>query len=141
MAEGADRRGRGRRLLLIALIAGVAWLAWSRRAPGRVALGNINVDPHRAPTFPPTPARVSPPPVAATVDPEPEELPGVAAPLPDGSAPGPEYTIKGNSGSMLFHLPSSPYYNRTKAGMWFRTPEDARAAGYREWKPKRRATG
>lgn len=63
--------------------------------------------------------------------------PGAAA-LPDGSPPGPEFTIKGNAGSQLFHGPTSPYYGRTKAEFWFRTPEEARAAGFTEWTPKRR---
>lgn len=64
---------------------------------------------------------------------------GSAAPLPDGSAPGPEYPIKGNAGSMLFHSPSSPYYERTRAEVWFRTVTDARAAGFTEWVPRKRA--
>jgi hypothetical protein len=65
---------------------------------------------------------------------------GSAAPLPDGSAPGPEYTIKGNAGSMLFHRPDSPYYARTKAQVWFRTATDARAAGFTEWVPRSRTS-
>ncbi len=69
-----------------------------------------------------------------------EPPPGAAAPSPDGSAPGPEYTIKGNAGSLLFHGPASPYFRRTKAEFWFRTPDDARAAGFTEWTPKRRAS-
>jgi hypothetical protein len=138
MAGDVDGRGGRRWLAGLVLIAGAAWFVWSRRDGAGVALGNIGAV--RAPTPPPTPARVAEPPVVATADPEPE-LPGAAAPLPDGSAPGPEYTIKGNAGSMLFHLPSSPYYERTKPALWFRTPEDARAAGFTEWKPKRRATG
>jgi hypothetical protein len=139
MAGDVDGRAGRRWLLLFVLIAGAAWLvwlAWSRRAGGQAALGNIGAV--RTPTLPPTPVQASAPPVIATADPVPDELPGAAAPLPDGSAPGPEYTIKGNAGSMLFHLPSSPYYKRTKAALWFRTPEDARAAGFTEWKPKRR---
>ena len=64
--------------------------------------------------------------------------PGSVAPLPDGSAPAPEFTIKGNAGSMLFHLPSSPYYGRTKAEVWFRTPEDASAAGFTAYVPRRK---
>ncbi|HXV93414.1 MAG TPA: hypothetical protein VD813_08965 [Pseudonocardia sp.] len=67
--------------------------------------------------------------------------PGSADPLPDGSAPGPEYTIKGNRSSKVFHPPSSPYYGRTKAQVWFRTPEDARAAGFREYRRRGRARG
>jgi hypothetical protein len=66
--------------------------------------------------------------------------PGSARSLPDGSAPGPEYQIKGNASSMLFHLPTSPYYKRTKPEVWFRTAEDARAAGFTEWTPRRRTS-
>jgi small subunit ribosomal protein S16 len=53
-----------------------------------------------------------------------------AVPLEDGSAPGPEYTIKGNAGSMLYHPPSSPFFGRTKAEVWFTTAEAAEAAGF-----------
>jgi hypothetical protein len=67
--------------------------------------------------------------------------PGSARSLPDGSAPGPEYQIKGNTSSMLFHTPTSPYYKRTKPEVWFRTAEDARAAGFTEWTPRRRTSG
>ncbi|WP_232661803.1 sunset domain-containing protein [Pseudonocardia sp. TRM90224] len=74
-----------------------------------------------------------PQPIAATPE-------GGAPAGPDGAAPGPEYTIKGNAGSMLFHPPSSPYYKRTKAEVWFRTPEEATAAGFTEWTPKKRAS-
>ncbi|GAA1869295.1 hypothetical protein GCM10009836_57340 [Pseudonocardia ailaonensis] len=65
--------------------------------------------------------------------------PGSAAPLPDGSAPGPEFTIKGNASSKLFHTPASPYYRRTKAEAWFRTPEDAERAGFTAWRPRPRS--
>jgi hypothetical protein len=64
--------------------------------------------------------------------------PGSARPLPDGSAPGPEYTIKGKLSSKLFHPPASPYYKRTKAEVWFRSGADAAAAGFTEWRPKKR---
>ena len=84
------------------------------------------------------PVRPSPRPRAGG----PAALPrGAAASLPDGSSPGPEYTIKGNRASLLFHLPTSPYFARTKAELWFRTAEDARAAGFTEWTPRRRAAG
>lgn len=66
--------------------------------------------------------------------------PGSAAPLPDGSAPSPEFTIKANATSKLFHPPSSPYFRRTKPAAWFRTAEDAERAGFTEWKPKPRGT-
>ena len=41
---------------------------------------------------------------------------------------------------MLFHPPSSPYYSRTKAEVWFRTPEEAQEAGFTEYTPRRRAS-
>ena len=52
-----------------------------------------------------------------------------AAPLEDGSAPE-GFEIKGNKNSMKFHAPSSPWYARTNAEIWFRTAEAAEAAGY-----------
>jgi len=70
----------------------------------------------------------------------PADPPAAGTPAqPDGSAPGPDYTIKGNASSMLFHPPTSPYYSRTKAEVWFRTPQEARAAGFTEWTPRGRA--
>ena len=54
---------------------------------------------------------------------------GTAAPLADGSAPE-GFEIKGNQGSMKFHTPDSPWYGRTKAEVWFATPEAAKAAGF-----------
>ena len=61
-------------------------------------------------------------------------------PGPDGSAPGPEFTIKGNADSMLFHTPESPYFERTRAEVWFRTADEAVAAGFTEWRPHRRTS-
>ena len=52
-----------------------------------------------------------------------------AAPLEDGSAPE-GFEIKGNKTSKKFHAPSSPWYDRTNAEVWFRTPEAAEAAGF-----------
>jgi hypothetical protein len=61
-------------------------------------------------------------------------------PGPDGEAPGPEFTIKGNADSMLFHTPQSPYFERTRAEVWFRTADEAVAAGFTEWRPHRRTS-
>ncbi|HEY9564058.1 MAG TPA: 50S ribosomal protein L4, partial [Nocardioides sp.] len=47
----------------------------------------------------------------------------------DGSAPE-GFEIKGNKGSMKFHAPSSPWYGRTNAEVWFKTAEAAEAAGF-----------
>jgi small subunit ribosomal protein S2 len=52
-----------------------------------------------------------------------------AAPLEDGSAPD-GFEIKGNADSMKFHAPTSPWFGRTKAEVWFRTVEAAEAAGF-----------
>lgn len=48
---------------------------------------------------------------------------------PDGSGPA-GFVIKGNEESMLYHRPDSPSYDRTIAEVWFRSEEDARAAGF-----------
>jgi large subunit ribosomal protein L4 len=47
----------------------------------------------------------------------------------DGFEP-PEYPIKGNADSMLYHTPESPFYDRTVAEVWFDTEESAEAAGF-----------
>ena len=52
-----------------------------------------------------------------------------AVALEDGSAPE-GFEIKGNQGSMKFHAPSSPWYDRTNAEVWFRTAEAAEKAGF-----------
>ena len=51
--------------------------------------------------------------------------------LPDADGNGPEsHPIKGNAGSMLFHVPDSHYYTVTKAEVWFDTEANAEAAGF-----------
>lgn len=62
--------------------------------------------------------------------------PGSAEPLEDGSSPGAAWRIKGNTGSMLFHGPDSPYYERTRAEAWFATEDAARAAGFASWRDR-----
>lgn len=59
--------------------------------------------------------------------------PGSARPGPGGASPSPEYTIKGNADSMLFHTTDSPYYGRTKAEVWFKSAADAERAGFTPW--------
>ena len=54
---------------------------------------------------------------------------GSAEPLEDGS--GPEgFDIKGDSETMLYHVPDSRYYEATKAEVYFATVEDAERAGF-----------
>ena len=52
-----------------------------------------------------------------------------AAPLADGSAPE-GFTIKGNENSMKYHTTESPWYDQTVAEVWFKTEDDAVAAGF-----------
>jgi large subunit ribosomal protein L4 len=60
------------------------------------------------------------------------ELPaGAVAPLADGSAPE-GYDIKGNADSGKFHAPGGRWYDATVAEFWFKTAEDAIAAGFVE---------
>ena len=54
---------------------------------------------------------------------------GSAEPTEDGEAPE-GFPIKGNAGSMLYHVPDSRYYRATKAEVWFDTVESAEAAGF-----------
>ncbi|MGZ4614348.1 MAG: 50S ribosomal protein L17, sunset domain variant [Actinomycetes bacterium] len=51
------------------------------------------------------------------------------APLEDDSAPD-GFPVKDNAGSMKYHTPESPYYDRTVAEVWFKTAQDAEAAGF-----------
>ncbi len=60
----------------------------------------------------------------------PVELPaGAVASNEDGSAPE-GYDVKGNADSGYYHTPESPYYGRTVAELWFKSAEDAEAAGF-----------
>jgi large subunit ribosomal protein L22 len=40
------------------------------------------------------------------------------------------FEIKGNASSKLYHVPGSSFYKRTKAEVWFASPEAAKAAGF-----------
>jgi large subunit ribosomal protein L4 len=60
-----------------------------------------------------------------------EDFPGAVKADEDGS--GPEgYDIKGNAQSMKFHAPGGRWYDSTIAEFWFKTAEDAEAAGFTE---------
>ena len=54
---------------------------------------------------------------------------GSHAPLADDSMPE-GFEIKGNADSMLYHVPGSSFYDRTKAEVWFASEEAAEAAGF-----------
>lgn len=54
---------------------------------------------------------------------------GGVASLEDGSAPE-GYTVKGNADSMKYHEPDGQWYDQTIAEVWFKSAEDAEAAGF-----------
>jgi large subunit ribosomal protein L4 len=54
---------------------------------------------------------------------------GAKAATEDGEPPR-GYKIKGNADSGLYHVPGSAFYDRTVAELWFKTAEDAEAAGF-----------
>jgi len=69
---------------------------------------------------------------AAGTDPETDAAPHGPrshAPLDDGSQPD-GFPIKGNTDSMLYHVPGSSFYARTVAEIWFATAEAAEEAGF-----------
>jgi large subunit ribosomal protein L4 len=58
------------------------------------------------------------------------ELPkGAKAPLKSGGAPK-GYEVKGNADSGLYHEPDGQWYDATVAELYFKTAEDAEAAGF-----------
>ena len=157
---------RLRWLMLALLVGGIVWAVRSRPAAPVSSAGELPprpVDEPRpvcgtaelameriaaeAPTPPVAEPAPAPEPAASRPTPRPRRaaaatLPaGSVAAQPDGSPPGPEFTVKAKAGSGLFHGPDSPYFARTKADLWFRTADDARDAGLTEWTPRRRAAG
>ena len=63
-------------------------------------------------------------------DDEKVELPkGAKAPLKSGGAPK-GYEVKGNADSGLYHEPDGPWYDATIAEFYFKSAEDAEAAGF-----------
>ena len=59
------------------------------------------------------------------------ELPeGAVAALEDGAAPSDEYTVKGNLDSKKYHVAGSQWFDSTVAEVWFKTADEAKAAGF-----------
>ena len=54
---------------------------------------------------------------------------GAKAPLKSGKAPK-GYEVKGNADSGLYHEPEGQWYDATEAEFWFKSAEDAEAAGF-----------
>jgi len=74
-----------------------------------------------------------------TVGPPPDAPfgPGSVRARSDGSSPEPAYVVKGKIATKVFYTPDAAYYTRTRADVWFRTADDARAAGFTERAPHR----
>jgi len=65
---------------------------------------------------------------------------GSADPADDGSGPAVR-DVKANADSMLYHTTESPYYGRTRAGVWFDSESSAEAAGFTRWDRRDRNAG
>jgi hypothetical protein len=63
--------------------------------------------------------------------------PGSVRARSDGSSPDPAHVVKGKIATKVFYTPAAAYYTRTRADVWFRTADDARAAGFTERAPRR----
>ena len=60
-----------------------------------------------------------------------KEVPaGAVAANEDGSSPDPDYTVKGNGDSGKYHEADGQWYDQTHAEFWFKSAEDAEAAGF-----------
>ncbi|MFC7343964.1 hypothetical protein [Saccharopolyspora griseoalba] len=65
--------------------------------------------------------------------------PGSVHPMSNGRSPDSRYRVKGNTRSKRYHTVQSPYYERTKAGVWFRSTADAERAGFSAWNSRVKA--
>jgi hypothetical protein len=83
------------------------------------------------------PAATSVASVTAPALPESPFGPGSVRAGTDGSSPDAEFVVKGKRATRVFYAPGSPYYARTRADVWFRTADDARAAGSTPRAPRR----
>jgi large subunit ribosomal protein L17 len=55
---------------------------------------------------------------------------GAVAANEDGSSPDDAYTVKGNADSGKYHEPDGQWFEQTNAEFWFKSAEDAEAAGF-----------
>jgi hypothetical protein len=107
--------------------------------PIRVRTGLDGPPTQIIPAIRPEPEHVAAPPEGgAAGQPAPGPFgPGSALPLPDGSAPTPDFRIKARTSSMVFHTEASPFYERLEPQVWFRNQEDAKRAGFTSWERPR----
>ncbi len=73
--------------------------------------------------------KAAPAEVVADAEAKPELPQGAKAPLKSGGAPK-GFEVKGNADSGLYHEPDGQWYDQTVAEFYFKTAEDAEAAGF-----------
>ena len=104
------------------------------RARRRAGVRPGPVPPARGPFPPPPPS----PSVTAPALPDCAVRPRLGAcAAPTARRRTPDYAVKGKTATRVFYAPGSPYYARTRADVWFRTADDARAAGFTARAPRR----
>jgi hypothetical protein len=111
---------------------------------GSVGEATPKPEPVAAPEPEPVPARARAVPAATAVAsvtapalPDAPFGPGSAPALDDGASPDADYVVKGKTATRVFYAPGSAYYARTRADVWFRTADDASAAGFTARAPRR----
>jgi large subunit ribosomal protein L17 len=78
-----------------------------------------------------TPAKVAETAADETAEAPVKEIPaGAIAANEDGSSPDADYTVKGNADSGKYHVEGSQWYDATIAEVWFKSADDAEAAGF-----------
>jgi large subunit ribosomal protein L4 len=102
--------------------------AAAKKAPAKKAAAKAEAPKQETKAEAPKQEKKAAAPEIASADDKP--LPaGAHAATEDGEAPR-GYKIKGNADSGLYHVPGSAFYDRTVAELWFKTAEDAEAAGF-----------
>ena len=78
-----------------------------------------------------TPAKLAETAADETAEAPVKEIPaGAIAANEDGSSPDADYTVKGNADSGKYHVEGSQWYDATIAEFWFKSADDAEAAGF-----------
>ena len=78
-----------------------------------------------------TPAKLAETAADETAEAPVKEIPaGAIAANEDGSSPDAAYTVKGNADSGKYHVEGSQWYDATIAEFWFKSADDAEAAGF-----------
>ena len=105
-------------------VGGPAWPRPPRPRPRRPWQGRAKAETTEVKAFADVPAADE-----AAADEAPALPKGAKAPLKSGNAPK-GYEVKGNADSGLYHEPDGQWYDATEAEFWFKSAEDAEAAGF-----------